>query len=102
MAAAALVAVAALPTFGSCSGDAVFHVSTTGAAGHHRSLRAARDAVREHRRLSQSGTSPVTVVVESGVYEIDRSGELPAKLFAFIALVALPVTFAVAIFNAPA
>jgi hypothetical protein len=35
------------------------------------------------------------------VYEIDRSGEGPAKLFAFVSLVALPVAFAVAIFNTP-
>ena len=37
---------------------------------------------------------------ESGVFEIDTSGEGPAKLFAFAALVALPVAFAIGIFNA--
>ncbi len=68
---AAALVVASL--FGGCAGDAVFRVSMTGAAGHHRSLRAARDAVREHRRRSsqsQSSTSRVTVVIEPGVYEL--------------------------------
>lgn len=68
---AGVVAVLVASLLGDCSaGDTVFYVSTTGAGGHHQSLHAARDAVREHRQRSQSTTSRVTVVIEPGMYEL--------------------------------
>ena len=63
--AATMLAVA----LGGCHGSAVFRVSNNG-VGHHRSLRAARDAVREHRRRAQSSSLRATVVIEPGTYQL--------------------------------
>jgi parallel beta-helix repeat protein len=57
---------------------AVFRVSRT-TPRHHRSLSAARDAIREHRRRARDPQAPATVVVEPGRYELTEPLVLRAE-----------------------